>query len=31
VVQREVRYIDGGQSVLDRAYGWGMNWTPGRK
>ncbi|WP_188941013.1 TerD family protein [Nakamurella endophytica] len=31
VVQREVRYIDGGQSVLDRQYGWGMNWTPGRK
>ena len=31
VVQREVRYIDGGQSVLDKAYGWGMNWTPGRK
>ena len=31
VVQREVQYINGGQSVLDRAYGWGMNWTPGRK
>jgi len=31
VVQREVRYIDGGQSVLDKAYGWGMNWSPGRK
>ncbi len=31
VVQREVRYIDGGQSLLDKAYGWGMNWTPGRK
>ncbi len=31
VVQREVQYIDGGQSVLDRTYGWGMNWTPGRK
>ena len=31
VVQREVRYIDGGQSVLDRTYGWGLNWTPGRK
>lgn len=30
-VQREVQYIDGGQSVLDKAYGWGMNWTPGRK
>ena len=31
VVQREVKYIDGGQSLLDKAYGWGMNWTPGRK
>jgi tellurite resistance protein TerA len=31
VVQREVQYINGGQSVLDRTYGWGMNWTPGRK
>ena len=31
VVQREVQYINGGQSVLDRAYNWGMNWTPGRK
>lgn len=31
VVQREVQYINGGQSALDRAYGWGMNWTPGRK
>jgi len=31
MVQREVKYIDGGQSVLDRTYGWGMNWTPGRK
>lgn len=31
VVQREVRYINGGQSMLDQAYGWGMNWSPGRK
>ncbi|MTD14865.1 tellurium resistance protein [Nakamurella sp. YIM 132087] len=31
VVQREVQYINGGQSVLDRTYGWGMNWSPGRK
>lgn len=30
-VQREVRYIDGAQRALDQAYGWGMNWTPGRK
>jgi len=31
VVKREVRYIDGAQSALDKAYGWGMNWSPGRK
>jgi tellurite resistance protein TerA len=30
-VRREVHYIRGGQSALDRAYGWGMNWAPGRK
>ncbi len=30
-VNREVRYIHGGQDVLDRAYGWGMNWAAGRK
>lgn len=30
-VTREVRYIDGGQSQLDAAYGWGMKWAPGRK
>jgi tellurite resistance protein TerA len=30
-VQREVRYVDGSQSTLDRAYGWGMDWTAGRK
>jgi len=31
VFQREVRYIDGGQVALDKAFGWGMNWAPGRK
>ncbi|WP_330456155.1 TerD domain-containing protein [Streptomyces sp. NBC_00820] len=36
VVQREVRYLvpERGvspQRTMDRAYGWGMNWTPGRK
>ncbi|MFE5217648.1 MULTISPECIES: TerD family protein [unclassified Streptomyces] len=36
VVQREARYLvpDRGvspQRTVDRAYGWGMNWTPGRK
>ncbi len=31
VVHREVRYVHGGQDVLDRQYGWGMDWTPGRK
>jgi tellurite resistance protein TerA len=31
IVRREVRYIRGMQSALDRAYGWGMDWTPGRK
>jgi tellurite resistance protein TerA len=30
-VRREVTYIEGSQSALDRAYGWGMNWAPGRK
>lgn len=30
-VTREIRYIDGSQSDLDRAYGWGMNWKAGRK
>ncbi|MGH8961836.1 MAG: TerD family protein [Jatrophihabitantaceae bacterium] len=30
-VRREVNYINGGQRLLDEAYGWGMNWTPGRK
>ncbi len=30
-VRREVRYIDGAQDALDKAYGWGMDWTPGRK
>jgi tellurite resistance protein TerA len=31
VVRREVNYINGAQRALDEAYGWGMNWTPGRK
>ncbi|MGA4847359.1 TerD family protein [Streptomyces sp. G5(2025)] len=36
VVQREARYLvpDRGvspQRTIDHAYGWGMNWTPGRK
>jgi len=30
-VRREVNYINGDQSGLDRAYHWGLNWTPGRK
>ncbi|MFE7423673.1 tellurium resistance protein [Rhodococcus sp. NPDC057529] len=30
-VTREVRYINGSQDELDRAYGWGLNWTPGSK
>ncbi|MEU5531751.1 TerD family protein [Streptomyces sp. NPDC020362] len=36
VVQREARYLvpERGvspQRTIDRTYGWGMNWTPGRK
>jgi tellurite resistance protein TerA len=31
VVQREVNYLNGAQRALDEAYGWGMNWTRGRK
>jgi tellurite resistance protein TerA len=31
MVRREVRYIRGAQDAVDRAYGWGMDWTPGRK
>lgn len=30
-VKREVRYIKGDQSHLDKAYKWGMRWTPGSK
>jgi tellurite resistance protein TerA len=30
-VRREVRYIHGSQRDLDQAYGWGMQWTAGRK
>ncbi|WP_307624021.1 TerD family protein [Streptomyces sp. V3I7] len=36
VVRREARYLVpdrrvSPQRTVDRAYGWGMNWTPGRK
>jgi tellurite resistance protein TerA len=36
LVQREARYLVpqrgvSPQRTVDRAYGWGMNWTPGRK
>lgn len=31
VVRREVRYIDGSQSALDQAYGWGLQWVAGKK
>ncbi|MEU6575236.1 TerD family protein [Streptomyces sp. NPDC046805] len=36
VVHREARYLVperrvSPQRTIDRAYGWGMNWTPGRK
>jgi len=31
VVRREVHYVDGAQRALDEMYGWGMNWTRGRK
>ena len=30
-VQREVRYVQGGQQALDEAFGWGMKWRTGRK
>ena len=30
-VKREVNYLNGAQRALDEAYGWGMNWTRGRK
>lgn len=30
-VRREVNYVKGAQDVLDREYGWGMNWKAGRK
>ena len=30
-VRREVNYVNGGQRLLDQSYGWGMNWTAGRK
>jgi tellurite resistance protein TerA len=31
VVNRLINYINGAQRALDQAYGWGMNWMPGRK
>jgi tellurite resistance protein TerA len=31
VVNREVRYIQGAQDALDRAYNWGLNWRAGKK
>jgi tellurite resistance protein TerA len=30
-VRREVKYIQGSQRTLDEQYGWGMQWTAGRK
>lgn len=30
-VSREVRYIDGSQRNLDKAYGWGLRWQTGTK
>ncbi|MGZ8177271.1 TerD family protein [Williamsia sp. SKLECPSW1] len=30
-VTREVRYINGGQRLLDETYGWGMRWARGSK
>jgi tellurite resistance protein TerA len=30
-VRREVRYVDGAQRGFDQAYGWGLNWSAGRK
>ncbi len=30
-VTREVRYVNGGQRLLDETYGWGMKWARGSK
>ena len=30
-VHREINYLNGAQRLLDETYGWGMNWTAGRK
>ena len=30
-VRREVNYVHGFQSTLDKAYDWGLTWTPGSK
>ena len=29
-IEKIVRFFDG-HSAMDRAFGWGMRWTPGRK
>ena len=31
VVRREVRYVGRGHKELDETYGWGLEWTAGRK
>ena len=31
VVRREVRYVGRGHQELDEIYGWGLEWTAGRK
>ena len=30
-VTREIRYINGSQDAVSRAYRWGLTWTPGKK
>lgn len=30
-VNREIKYVRGAQSMLDKEYGWGMNWARGSK
>jgi tellurite resistance protein TerA len=31
LIRREVNFIEGGQSALDRAYDWGLRWMRGSK
>lgn len=31
LVRREVNYLNGSQTALDQAYGWGMRWVAGHK